>query len=656
MSFFIEKIIFFNRAPFDFFEINFNRSINIFTGVNGKGKTTILSHIADMLYEYAKLGYGNSFLENRDKFYRITSSTFSINFSNSSYVYIRFFYDEKIIDYIDCFSKNGKLQLNEYGRVTLKDPIQLDKIQSAMNNNGGFCKIFSLDLGLLAPSQNYNYTKAFSSNVITYFPSYRFEHPYYLNESFYSKVSDFQIDSDYDGFLNNPIEVVSDMRVLFKWVLDLFLDHYYLLNNNGDNVLALNDSSSIMIKHLNRILSILFNHKCNKNNNYEIRLGPRFVGGMRLMITDENKKMIVPSLLNLSAGELSLIGIFGEILRQSDKLRLNSKLENIKGVVIIDEIEKHLHIKLQYKVLPHLLSAFPNIQFILSSHSPFLNVGLCEELNNPNKFNIFDLDNSGCKYVPLKNESFLEVYNLILSENEKFLIKYQQIEKEIKKLTKPLILTEGKTDIKFILKAKEELNISDLDFDYVSEKDQPDGDQTLLKILENLSCINNHNIIIGIFDFDNEEIIKKLNSETNKFKSFGNKVFAFCIPVPKSRLNSNQDRISIEFLFSDSEIRSELSNGKKLFFSTDFNENSRCILDSNLNVVKPIKDKIKKIIDASKGQKVTDDKNNYLATKDQFAEAVIKGEIQINKESWLNFLPIFEKIREIIAFTKSNGR
>jgi hypothetical protein len=45
---------------------------------------------------------------------------------------------------------------------------------------------------------------------------------------------------------------------------------------------------------------------------------------------------------------------------------------NTSGIVLIDEIEKHLHVELQKKVLPFLTTMFPNIQFIVTTHSPFV--------------------------------------------------------------------------------------------------------------------------------------------------------------------------------------------------------------------------------------------------------------------------------------------
>lgn len=50
----------------------------------------------------------------------------------------------------------------------------------------------------------------------------------------------------------------------------------------------------------------------------------------------------------------------------------NISPEELCGIAIIDEIDVHLHISLQKKVLPFLIKAFPKVQFIVSTHSPFV--------------------------------------------------------------------------------------------------------------------------------------------------------------------------------------------------------------------------------------------------------------------------------------------
>lgn len=56
-----------------------------------------------------------------------------------------------------------------------------------------------------------------------------------------------------------------------------------------------------------------------------------------------------------------------------------------EGIVLIDEIDTHLHLELQRTILPFLTELFPNIQFIVSTHSPFI-------LNSVENAVIFDLE------------------------------------------------------------------------------------------------------------------------------------------------------------------------------------------------------------------------------------------------------------------------
>lgn len=43
-----------------------------------------------------------------------------------------------------------------------------------------------------------------------------------------------------------------------------------------------------------------------------------------------------------------------------------------EGIVLIDEIETHLHLALQKVIMPLLTKVFPNIQFVITTHSPFV--------------------------------------------------------------------------------------------------------------------------------------------------------------------------------------------------------------------------------------------------------------------------------------------
>jgi len=76
------------------------------------------------------------------------------------------------------------------------------------------------------------------------------------------------------------------------------------------------------------------------------------------------------TLSELSDGHSAILSILTELI-----LRMEAKSNasyNMQGIVLIDEIETHLHVDLQKKVLPFLSDFFPNLQFIITTHSPFV--------------------------------------------------------------------------------------------------------------------------------------------------------------------------------------------------------------------------------------------------------------------------------------------
>ena len=205
--------------------------------------------------------------------------------------------------------------------------------------------------------------------------------------------------------------------------------------------------------------------------NVRLGIGQRNDSSTRISVVYDNGEIIYPSIFEISSGEAALLCLFGEILHQSDRI---GQTLNCEGIVLIDEIDKHLHITLQYNILPKLFNLFPKIQFIVSSHSPFLTMGLGEMQQHRAK--LIDLDNNGLITVPRNTELYKSVYNLFVSENNNFAKELATVKEKIAEQTKPIVITEGKTDIKHILKAKEMFSITDLKFACIEVCKQPDGD------------------------------------------------------------------------------------------------------------------------------------------------------------------------------------
>lgn len=87
----------------------------------------------------------------------------------------------------------------------------------------------------------------------------------------------------------------------------------------------------------------------------------------------------------LSSGYAAVLDIVVDLMMRMEKHTERIFDFSTQGIVLIDEIETHLHLTLQKKVLELLTTFFPNIQFIVSTHSPFI-------LNSLENSTIYDLE------------------------------------------------------------------------------------------------------------------------------------------------------------------------------------------------------------------------------------------------------------------------
>lgn len=77
------------------------------------------------------------------------------------------------------------------------------------------------------------------------------------------------------------------------------------------------------------------------------------------------------SVAQLSDGERNMLALVGDMARRLSVL--NPSLTNPnqgRGVVLIDEIDLHLHPRWQREVMTKLEATFPNCQFVITTHSP----------------------------------------------------------------------------------------------------------------------------------------------------------------------------------------------------------------------------------------------------------------------------------------------
>ena len=88
---------------------------------------------------------------------------------------------------------------------------------------------------------------------------------------------------------------------------------------------------------------------------------------------------------SLSSGYAAILDIVVDLMIRMEKQTNRTFQYDIPGIVLIDEIETHLHLELQKKIMELLTTMFPNVQFIVSTHSPFI-------LNSLENVVIYDLE------------------------------------------------------------------------------------------------------------------------------------------------------------------------------------------------------------------------------------------------------------------------
>jgi predicted ATP-binding protein involved in virulence len=163
-------------------------------------------------------------------------------------------------------------------------------------------------------------------------------------------------------------------------------------------------------KHLsNAIKQILI----DDNENYYSKLDidwsehPHDMTLFKRIGTKGNSKL---SFDQLSSGERTLIALVADLTRRL--CLANPNAENPlhgNGIVLIDEIDVHLHPKWQQKVVTKLREVFPNVQFVVTTHSPLVLTNLPDE-----QFKVYRLRNGGVEnFDKVRGMRLIEIfYNL----------------------------------------------------------------------------------------------------------------------------------------------------------------------------------------------------------------------------------------------------
>lgn len=517
-----------NTGPIDHVKIEFYDGIGnpkpmIIVGENGSGKSILLSNIVNCMLAAKQQVFEDTEVE-KGKVYKYRSPSYVKSGNYYSFCHINF---TGQINLIEWQLLHTRKQFEESFNFS---PARKDWVNIPENESSRFWTTFG---------QYKDETDKFVKEQCNlYFPVNRFEDPGWLNINNLISRAKYTELKRISGYSNRNIICTSPLKENRDWLLDLLFDRQAFEMQTPMLTLPLAAGQPLVP------VQVFAGFKGQSNAIYDAILGLLKVvlrenGNIRLGIGTRKNRQIsivkdetpwIPNLFQLSTGEAQLLNLFLSILRDYDLSGGEfTNLDDVKGVVVIDEIDAHLHTDHQIAVLPELIASFPKVQFIITTHSPLFLMGMEAKLGEAG-FNIVDMP-KGNKIVSSDFSEFVEAHKAF-KETEKY---REEVSSQLARLSRPIVYVEGDYDIRYLQCAANFLNKQGV-LGRVELADA-DGYGNLDKMWR---AWNNQisSVIPG-------KIILLYDCDTNKQNSDNNRIFRRVVPT----MRENPIQIGVENLF-----------------------------------------------------------------------------------------------------------
>lgn len=334
----ITKLHLKNFRQFEDLEINFSKTSNIavFIGENGCGKSTVLDAISKMLAQFIRQQY---YMEYKNQNSYLNKEDSNLNNTDNIYVELRFSTENK-----DLYIKNGDVYRSG---ITYDSNIQID---------------YDKDIFYFITAYRNNADRmVFQTNNGNFLDSI-------AEENRMNRIEN-QVADIYETALNIILTDITSTRKPFEeWFLQLENTELQTIFDTKNFNYRLPE-----LQIFRNTIKTFYNNL--SETNFEQLKGNREKGGKIMDLATQwvelKKGNIFLKLNQLSTGEQAMLMLVTDITRRL--LLVAPNLENIEqqsGIVLIDEIDQHLHPKWQRRILPALAKTFPNVQFIVTTHSP----------------------------------------------------------------------------------------------------------------------------------------------------------------------------------------------------------------------------------------------------------------------------------------------
>lgn len=414
----------------------------ILVGTNGSGKSVLLSYLLNPLLAAQQVAFDDAEVES-GRVYKLRSPQYVRNGATYSYARVNFGPDFSCYEWQldrpkeDYIQNLGALGIDSsFGEIPLHET-------SVFNTN-----FFNNPVEV---------SKQFRNNCVLYFPANRFEQPAWLNKYNLNATAEFTEQQRINRVSNRQIIQQSPLIVSKNWLLDVALDRaLYELNTvpmpiNYEDTQT-NVSLPLFVGYTGRSANIwnasaeLIKLIFRTDEDVRFGIGPRQNRTVAIM---KDETPFLHNIFQLSTGQTSILNIVLSILRDFDMSGAAfQNLEDVRGVVIIDEVDAHLHAELQCSLLPAVIGMFPKIQFILTTHSPLFLLGMKTQFGDAG-FDVLSVP-TGLKIGVEEFEEFQSAFDFYRGASTYF---QGRIKAEVDQAQKPVIFVEGDYDIKYLQKA-----------------------------------------------------------------------------------------------------------------------------------------------------------------------------------------------------------